>query len=603
MLRVKGCALAAKRERSRKRLRAFVCAAGFTIAAITLEGCADFDDFFNDDQLAPPPSEFAPRPAPRPQTGRMPFNPPVAASPTQLALREIVVARKANLKGAAGSDAVAAFYEARDFRPAWIGGDAQQAMIVQIRAVIARANEQGLRPDDYRLPRDAQPAPGRASAQYDAAVTDALLRYAHDVRAGRFRPSDVYEDAALAAPRYDAAAELTRALRANAFSRYLTDLPPSRPEYRRLAAALARYRAIADEDGWPMIPGQGGINMGGRDDRVRALTRRLQTEDPKLAAISAPSATELRDALKRFQSRNGLQDDGVVGSATLAALNIPADVRAGVIAANMERWRWLPPQFERRYVAVNVPDQSAAYVRDGRSVLASKVVIGRESSPTPIVRAEIVSVVVNPPWNIPGDIAARDLLPQLKRNPNYLAANHMVVTDGPPNDPYGRKIDWSKIKPAEFPYAIRQLPGPDTVLGAVMLDSPNDFDVYLHDTPNKKLFDLTTREISNGCVRVQQIFPFASLALTGNPDDGMEALNAAVKTRETQRIALPAPLPVYFLYFTASATGDGEVAFGPDRYGRDAPLMAALKGEPLVRVKKRVDEGETRTPQADSVTP
>jgi L,D-transpeptidase YcbB len=246
------------------------------------------------------------------------------------------------------------------------------------------------------------------------------------------------------------------------------------------------------------------------------------------------------------------------------------------IAANMERWRWLPRQFETRYVAVNVPDQSVQFVRDGESVLTSRVIVGRKSSPTPITRTEIVAAVVNPPWNIPGDIAARDLLPQLKRDANYLRTKHMVITDGPPNDPYGRKIDWRKVAPAEFPYAIQQKPGPETALGAVMLDSPNDFDVYLHDTPNKKRFEETDREISNGCVRVQQIFPLASLALTDDPMAGLPMLTKAVKTHDTQRIALEKPLPVYFLYWTAIPNSDGSVAFRPDRYGRDATVIAAL---------------------------
>jgi murein L,D-transpeptidase YcbB/YkuD len=242
----------------------------------------------------------------------------------------------------------------------------------------------------------------------------------------------------------------------------------------------------------------------------------------------------------------------------------------------MERWRWMPAAFERRYIAVNVPDQSLKFMRDGNAVLNSRVIVGRKMSPTPITRSAIVAVVANPPWNIPGDIAARDLLPHLRKSPNYLATKHMVVTDGPPGDPYGRTIKWASVTPADFPYAIRQLPGPTTALGAVMLDSPNDFDVYLHDTPNKKRFESDVREISNGCVRVQQILPLASLALTDDTAKGMGKLNQAIKTHDTQRLALDEPLPVYFLYWTALAEADGSVGFRPDRYGRDAPLIAAL---------------------------
>src|SRR5262249_27229687 len=136
----------------------------------------------------------------------------------------------------------------------------------------------------------------------------------------------------------------------------------------------------------------------------------------------------------------------------------------------------------------------------------------------------------------------------------------------------------------EFPYAIKQLPGPETALGVVMLDSPNDFDVYLHDTPNKKWFDSQDREISNGCVRVQQIMPLASLALTDDTGAGMPQLTKAIKSHETQRIALQKPLPVYFLYWTATPNADGSIAFRPDRYGRDATLIAAMtKGQTVAK--------------------
>jgi murein L,D-transpeptidase YcbB/YkuD len=371
-------------------------------------------------------------------------------------------------------------------------------------------------------------------------------------------------------------------------------LPPAHPEYRQLAAALAHYRAMADK-AWPELTGTNEILFDGKDARLKTLQARLAFEDAAFAANADPSRNDFRDAVRRFQARNGLEEDGRVRGETLAVLNIFPAARAEQIAANMERWRWLPP-FEVRYIAVNVPDESVAFVRDAETVLTSRVIVGRKANPTPLTRSEITSVVVNPPWNIPGDIAARDLLPQLKRNPNYLATKNMVVTNGPAGDRFGRKINWKNIAPAEFPYAIQQLPGPATALGTLMLDSPNDFDVYLHDTPNKKLFDVREREVSNGCVRVQQILPLASLALTGDMMEGMGKLNAALKKRETQRIALDAPLPVYFLYWTVIPGPDGTVAFRPDRYRRDAPLISALKG---MRARKMKMTGEITEPSEE----
>ena len=513
------------------------------------------------------------------------------SSATQSALRNILLSRNSAPNSASSSQAnqLLAFYQSRNFQPAWTGDAQEDAR--EARAVLARAHEQGLRDGDYQLSSDASPpTPGAKPAeiaQYDLALTDVVLRYSRDVRTGRVQPNAIYEDVELPASGFDVVAALTRALANHSTAKSLADLPPSHPEYRRLAKALAQYRGIADEGGWPSVPGQNEIKLDGKDNRLNLLIKRLAFEDPVLAATASPSMAALRDAVKRFQTRNGFDDNGRVAGDTLAALNVPASVRALQIAANMERWRWMPREFEHRYIAVNVPDESLAFVRDGTVALSSRVIVGRESSPTPITRSTIIAVVANPPWNIPGDIAARDLLPHLRQNPNYLASQNMVIADAPPDDPHGRKIDWRKIIPAEFPYAIRQLPGPTTALGALMLDSPNDFDVYLHDTPNKKFFESDQREISNGCVRVQQIFPLASLALTDDAAQGMDRLTKVTKTHETQRLVLDKPLPVYFLYWTALAGSDGQVGFRPDRYGRDKTLIAALtKGEGSVPMSK-----------------
>ena len=581
MLPVNDCAPAAKRWRDSNSVHRRLYTAVFTAAAVLLAGCA----------TTMKPMEVVPVAAPDP------------SFVTQSALRDLIAARKTVLGPVtAKTDAVTAFYEIRDFRPAWTLA-AQKDLRAEIRATLAQAGTQGLRPGEYPAPAEGRLNPGREAALFEIQLTDSLLRYAYDVHNGRLKPADVYEDAELPLVTFDPVVDLVKALRNDAVPKFLAGLPPAHPEYARLVQALSRYRALEMKGGWPTIPGPNEVKLEGNDQRLSVLVQRLAAEDSMFAAVASPNATDIKDAVKRFQSRNGLPEDGRVRDATLATLNISAAERAGEIAVNMERWRWMPA-FEERYVAVNVPDQSVEFVRDGRTVLHSPVVVGRPNSPTPITRSEIVAVVVNPPWNIPGDIAARDLLPQLIKNRNYLAQKHMVITDGPKSDPYGRKIDWKKIVPAEFPYAIQQLPGPATALGAVMLDSPNDFDVYLHDTPNKKLFDLTTREISNGCIRVQQIFPLASLALTDDASEGMAMLNQVVKTHETKRVALDKPLPVYFLYWTAMARDDGEVDFRPDRYNRDAPLIAALvKGQAVTKMKNTTSKAGENNPDGDNISP
>src|SRR5215471_1717653 len=571
VLSLKDSAHAAKRERGYLRARMLLRAATITFSGLLLASCAGTMP------AQTPPLNF-----------HIPQDP---TSLTSSALKQMLSGKSAVLPQLVG------FYEMRGFQPVWTSSLEGLEMEAEIRGVLSRADEQGLRVEDYLPPTFGKPASGEKAAQYDIAITAALFRYARDVKSGRLQPNNVYMDIKLPAVSYDAAADVSEALKSHTLKGFFETLTPPHPEYRRLVAALAKYRAIDEAGGWSSVSGSSEIKLDGKDSRIEWLIARLSVEDPILVALEKPSRAELTNAVRRFQLRNGLSQDGRVGDATLAALNVPASVRVEQIAANLERWRWVPA-FEQRYIAVNVPDQSVRFVRDGSIALSSRVVVGRKASPTPITRSEIEAVVVNPPWNIPGDIAARDLLPQLRKNPNYLAAKHMVVTDGLPNDPYGRKINWRTVDPAEFPYAIKQLPGPTTALGALMLDSPNDFDVYLHDTPNKKLFDLTEREISNGCIRVQQIFPLASLALTGDTDEGMAMLNKVAKTRQTKRLALDEPLPVYFLYWTVIAGENGSVQFRPDIYERDAPLITALKSDDrgVKAAKARIDTRVSERP-------
>jgi len=469
-----------------------------------------------------------------------------------------------------------AFYDSRDFAPVWSGSDDAQTMATQLRETLAQASAQGLRSADYtagidRWAHGTQDA--KDAAAYDLAMTTALLRYARDVRNGRVRPKDVYSDVSLPSQPFDALAGLNRALKNDALDKFLADLPPPDPGYRGLVTALARYRAILIGGGWPSVTPAG-----------KNLAQRLAAEDMVLDAEADPSDADVQRALVRFQARNGLPPDGKLSQDTLKALNISAAWRVQQILANMERWRWAPRGFERRYVLVNVPDQSLAFMDDGKAVLTSKVVIGKKTSPTPILRTQVEAVVANPAWDIPGDIAAKQLLPKLRHNADYLATRNMVVADAPLDDPHGTKVNWRGMNANTLP-ALQQPPGADNVLGVLMLDMPNVFDVYLHDTSNKKLFLSPSRLMSNGCVRVQEIFPLASLALTGDPQDGLERLTQAVAAGETQRIALRTPLPVYMFYWTAVADSDGTTGFRPDLYDRDKRLLAKLAAPAPMKAK------------------
>jgi murein L,D-transpeptidase YcbB/YkuD len=447
---------------------------------------------------------------------------------------------------------VKAFYEAREYRLVWSGSGEAADRAAAIKNTLAHAERQGLRSKDYTSAfarwSDA-PQDGQDAAAFDVALTGALFRYAFDVRLGRTNPHQIYKDVRFPTKEFDVAAALDTALREGSLSEFLTELPPPHPGYRWLSEALAHYLTINARGGWPNMSAKSG----------KALAQRLAYEDPTLAQTPDPGDSDIQDALQRFQHRNGLEASGKLDSETVNALNVPATHRIQVIVANMERWRWVPRSFENRYILVNVPDQSLDFIEDQSSKLHSKVVIGKKTTPTPLMRTTVDGVVANPPWDIPDDIAAKKFIPLLRHNRHALSAHNMALTSS------GQ---------------LEQRPGPGNVLGRLMLDSENDFGVYMHDTADKKLFLLSDREKSNGCIRVEKINPLASLVMGHDPDDGEdEDIKQAIDSGKTQELELSEPVAVYVLYWTAMADSDGTVQFRPDLYGRDAKLLAQL-GEP-----------------------
>ena len=476
------------------------------------------------------------------------------------------------------------FYGQRAFKPAWTGGAAERDRASEVLEVLAHAEDQGLRRQDYASPVKwgGEPVAGKDAAEYELALTEAVLRYARDVSVGRVRPSQVYEDAQLPPRQFDTVGVLARMLDSASISAALADLPPPHAEYQQLIQGLQRYRVIEMQGGWPVVPADGVFNPNRNDTRAAPLIRRLLLEDPIFAAIANPSSDDLSEAVKRFQERNSLAVDGRVTVATLSALNVPVSKRIEQIKANMERWRWLPRTFEGRYISVNVPDQSLDFVRDGNVELSSKVIVGSKRTPTPILRTSVGGIIINPPWEIPGDIVVNQLLPKLRRNSSHLVSANMVLVNGPAQDPQGTKINWNRVSASAFPYRVVQIPGPHNALGRVMFDSPNDFDVYLHDTPAKAVFERSDRAVSNGCIRVEAILQLTALVL--GEERSRRQITGDIDTGRTQRIEINDPLAIYLLYWTAIGTHNGPVEFRRDLYDRDEKLIAALVAPPAAEL-------------------
>ena len=451
-----------------------------------------------------------------------------------------------SIQGINGAElnALRTFYNLRGDAPAWTGSTQAEADGQTLQAALAQASADGLNAADYRIiPMVGYGAATNwLDAEKDVLETNAALRYANDLRDGRPGLREVDDDVELPVDYFDAVREISLALQNRSLAAFLAGLAPTHPEYAQLKALLAKYNAAIAQGGW-----QGTFSKHGKGREE--LLRRLSFEDDSIA-----SDDDLTDAVEKFQAHHGLDANGSLDRETIDALNVPASQRILEVEANMERWRWMPRNFEQRYVMVNVPTQKLEVVANGNLVLTSPVIVGKPQAPTPILRADANGVTVNPPWNIPPKIMRREILPKLHADPGYLREHNMVWREGG---------------------GIQQRPGGKNALGRIKLDLPNRFDVYLHDTPSKKLFGRDERDLSHGCVRVEKILPLASYALTGD-DSSVSSLTSAVASGKTKYFPLSEPLPIYIVYWTVFVDADGSVEFRPDLYDRDQRLLAAL---------------------------
>lgn len=342
-------------------------------------------------------------------------------------------------------------------------------------------------------------------------------------------------------------------------------LPAERSQQSALVQALANYERIDATGGWPAIPGSMEIDWES-DARLPVLQARLAAEQ-YLPSGQAAEVPGLRDAVRRFQSRHGLKPDGRVGPKTLAALNLPASFRVRQIQQNIERWRILPSQPQGHYVLVNTAALTLSLMDGSEAVLGMRIVAGGRRTPTPEFYAQIQGMTLNPSWTVPLSIARSEVLPKLKRSPGYLQANEMAIVGREAVDPYGFGIDWKTVSARNFPYTLRQSPGPGNPLGRIKFEMPNEFDVFLHDTPAKQVFRREDRWLSHGCIRLERPLALAEALSTLNETK----LRELIAAETTVRIPFDLPVPVYVGYWTAFVDVTGDVNFRSDVYGRDGP--------------------------------
>lgn len=345
---------------------------------------------------------------------------------------------------------------------------------------------------------------------------------------------------------------------------------PAWPQYGALRKAYAQRLGQPDPN-WPQLPAGKVLKPGEQDERIPLLVSRLLAE----GYLSARSTTgshydaELVAAIKHFQYSHGLQDDGVIGPATLRALNIPASARLAQLRVNLERWRWLASELPQETLLVDIAGSKLQYLKDSGLVWQTRVQVGRPTRQTPQLRSYVSRLTLNPTWTAPPTILREDMLPKIRRDLGYLARNHLRVIDfnGNPLDP--ASIDWNR--PGAI--MIRQDAGSHNPLGRLVVRFANPFDVYLHDTPSQGLFSRSERALSSGCVRVEGIRQLLGIVLPATERDKVEQ---RIESGETVQYPVKDGMPIVLAYWTADIERNGNLILRNDIYDLDQPLLKKL---------------------------
>ena len=480
--------------------------------------------------------------------------------------------------------------------PLWLAGGRPTAQAESVLVAIAGAEERGLDPSDY----DAAPlsrladalrsgeSVGDGAARFDAGVSLAAMRLMTHLDRGRIDPRVV----GFALPAERTSVDLvatTRALAAAYVPRTVLDaLEPPFARFDALRAALGRYRALAaDPSVTPPPFTRAVIRPGDAWSGVPALVRFLAALGDLPAGATAADDTlddAIDDGVVRFQQRHGLDDDGVIGPATMAALRTPLAARVRQIELTMERWRWLPHDRPPRLAVVNIPAYRLLLFdrdRQGESpALRLDVIVGRAYGQrrTPVFAGVMREVVFHPFWDVPPSIARKEEVPHIRRDRSYAERNGFEIVRG---GDVGARIypmtDGNLDRVLSGELRLRQRAGHANALGAVKFVFPNDYNVYLHGTPMVQLFAEARRDFSHGCIRVSDPAALARFVLDGQAEwDTTRIADAMSDSTELLRLAIARPLPVYVLYATAVVDETGTVRFYPDVYGHDARLAREL---------------------------
>ena len=508
------------------------------------------------------------------------------------------------------------FYDDRNYEVAWTRDGAPTATATAFIQQFQDAASKGLIPEDYDAPRWAErvQALNNKSADaislFDVAMTVNVMRYISDLRIGRVNPSHFNFEIPVQDKRYDLAEFVSdNVVDATDVPKLIVGVEPDSDDYRKTEQALAHYLDLAKQQeqagAEPLPTVVKPVAKGEAYPAAAALLARLQLEGdaPADAALETPTSTifnaTLSDAVKNYQHRHGFTEDGKLTPQTIKSLNVPMTARVAQLQDSLERWRWLPEPYLHARLMVNLPEfVLRGFDPDHKLDFTMRVVVGQVMGQheTPVFTHMMKYLVFRPYWNVPVDIARKELVPHMAANKGYLASKNFEVT----NNKGVVQTDYTVKQVAQGAVMVREKPGPKNSLGLVKFMFPNQYDIYLHSTPAVSLFDRTRRDFSHGCIRVQKPIDLAVWVLQGQGGDwDLDKVKAAMDSGpDNKTISLKTPLPIVIFYLTAVVAEDGQIDFFDDIYGYDSEMQKVFSKGPPYPIKPqpivpKTKEGDT----------
>lgn len=484
--------------------------------------------------------------------------------------------RQALAEAASDTPGLSEHYRAHDFDTLWTGADDAHRRAAFLSA-LSRAADHGLPDARYDLPGLIAAFEAvqteRDRGLLEAQMTRVFVQYATDLHSGVLNPRQVDKDIVRVLPRPDPE-QLLADFAASNPAQFLRDLAPKAPEYARLLRARQDLVATIAAGGWgPRVP-EANFTPGMTGDAVIALRNRMIAMGYMDRSATASYSATLQQAVLNFQLAHGIEADGIAGPATIRAMNVAPEERLKSVLVALERERWLNIPRGDRHIWVNLTDYHARIVDNDQVTFETRAVVGAQDleKRTPEFSDMMRYLEINPDWTLPRSILARSYWGALASG----GARHLEIVDARGRVVPRSSINFGAYTPANFPFNVRQPPGPTNALGEVKFMFPNPYAIYLHDTPDRHLFNTTVRTHSSGCIRLNDPREFAYELLSRQSDDPQGLYHGVLNTRQQTRVYLDDPVPVHLVYRTAFTDVQGRLNFRNDVYGRDAKIYDAL---------------------------